>query len=350
MKKTPESTRTSTRRPEGVELRKIQLTGGSSYTVTLPKEWVAKSELGAGDIIGFVPQADGSLAILPHARQDTPASRFDVDLNSEDTDAAFRTIVAAYLNGFDVIRVRSKRTLSPAMRRAVRQAGKRIIGLQIVEEEPNMIILQDFMDPKEFHIDKALRRMQAIARTMQDDALRAFQGPLDEHDSNFEERDDEVDSLYWIINKQYHAILRDATYAHKMGLNAKQAFNHLMVARLVERTADHASRIAENIAALHGSGIQQKLENRIEKQARRAVQLFSDALQSFHKTDVDAANRILRDVGSFKSTQHSVTKESLSLGGEDILHIALALDSIARTAAYAADVAENAINHKVAMA
>lgn len=332
-----------------MELRKLQLTGGSSYTVTLPKEWVSQAELGAGDVVGFVAQPNGSLAIFPHARQDAASARYETEITGEDTDAAFRTIVAAYLNGFDIIRVRSKKAMSAGVRRAVRLAAKRIIGIQVVEEDAHSILLQDFMDPKEFHMDKALRRMQAITRSMQEDALRTFSAPADDA-STIEERDDEVDSLYWIINKQYHAILRDPTYAQKMGLNAKQALNYLMVARLVERTADHAGRIHENIMTLQGSEIERKLENRIEKQARRAVQLFTDALTAFHKQDVDAANKIIGEVDSFRSTQASVTKESLSLAGEDILHVALALDSIARTAAYAADVAETAINHKVAMA
>lgn len=332
-----------------MELRKIQLTGGSSYTVTLPKDWVSKAELSAGDVVGFSSQTDGSLAIYPHARMAEAHARYEADITSEDTDAAFRTIVAAYLNGYDIIVLRSKRAMSSGLRRAVRQAAKRIIGLQVVEEDANTVMLQDFMDPKEFHIDKGLRRMQALARSMQEDALRVFAEPVEDVKAAFEERDDEIDSLYWMINKQYHAILRDPTYAQRMGLTPSQALNYLMTARLIERTADHAARIAENINALHGSEVQKRLENRMEKQARRAVQLFADSLTAFHKRDVDAANKLITEADAFKGAQEAVIRESLSLGGEDILHVAIALDSIARTAAYAADVAETAINHRVAM-
>jgi phosphate uptake regulator len=332
-----------------MELRKLQLTGGSSYTVTLPKDWVSAAKLGAGDVVGFHPQPDGSLAIHPRARFPQQHARFEAEVANDDTDATFRTIVAAYLNGFDVIVLRTKRPMSSAIRRAVRQASKRIIGIQVVEEDAQSIVLQDFMDPREFHIDKGLRRMQALARSMQEDAIRVFQEPMDDVESAFEERDDEIDSLYWMINKQYHAILRDPTYAQKMGLTPSQALNHLMVARLIERTADHAARIAENINALHGSEIQTRLENRMEKQARRAVQLFGDSLAVFHKRDVGAANALIRDVEAFKAAQDAVIKESLSLGGEEILHVALALESIGRTAAYAADVSETAINHRVAL-
>jgi len=335
--------------PVPMELRKIQMTGGSSYTVTLPKEWVTRADLDAGDVVGFSPQADGSLAIYPHARVSAGQARYVAEVVGEEANAAFRTIVAAYLNGYDIIVVRSKRPLTPAMRRGVRAAAKRIVGLQVTEEDASSVTLQDFMDPKEFHIDKGLRRMQALVRGMQEEAMRAFSEAVADADALFEERDDEVDSLYWMINKQYHAILRDPTYAQKMGLTASQALNYLMVARLLERTADHATRIAENIYALHGSEIQKRLENRIEKQARRAVQLFTDSLAVFHKRDVDEANRLIAEAGAFRTAQDAVIHESLSLGGEDILHVAIALDSIARTAAYAADVAETAINHRVAM-
>ena len=333
-----------------MELRKIQLTGGSSYTVTLPKEWVSQAELEAGDVVGFSPQTDGSLAIYPHARLKTTTSRYEAEVASEDTDATFRIIIAAYLNGYDAIVIRSKKPMPSGIRRAVRQASKRIVGLQVVEEDAHSILLQDFMDPREFHIDKGLRRMQALARSMQEDALRVFQEAIDDIDIAFADRDDEVDSLYWMINKQYHAILRDPAYAQRMGLNANQALNYLMTARLIERTADHAVRLAENIDALRGDEIQQKLETKIEKQARKAFQLFADSMLSFHKQDAEAANKIIGEAAAFRTTQDSVIKESLTLGGESILHVAYALDSIGRTAAYAADVAETAINHKVVMA
>lgn len=334
-----------------MELRKIQLTGGSSYTVTLPKDWVSHAKLGAGDIVGFSAQNDGSLAIYPGARLSAKHSRFELDLtNEESEEATFRKVIAAYLSGYDIIAAKSRRPLTPSVRRALRQAAKRIIGLEVVEEEANSFVLQDFLDPREFHMDKGLRRMQALTRAMQDDALRAFGEEIEEIDATFAERDDEVDRLYWMVNKQYHAILRDPTYAQKMELNPSQALNYLLTARVVERTADHALRIAKNVEAMRSDDIGAKLGHRVEKQARRAVQLFSDALSSFHKQDDEAANRIIEDVRSFKSAQETLVRESLSLGGASMLHVTSAMESIGRTAAYAADVAELAINHKVAMA
>lgn len=333
-----------------MELRKIQLTGGSSFTVTLPKEWVTQAKLAAGDVVGFSAQNDGSLAIYPGAARASVAARHDIEHAPEESEGAtFRRIIAAYLSGYDVIAVRSRRPLTAAARRAVRQAAKRIIGLEVVEEEANVVVLQDFLDPREFHMDKGLRRMQALTRAMQEDALRAFGESIEDLEAVIAERDDEVDRLYWMVNKQYHAILRDPSYAQKMGLNASQALNYLLVARVVERTADHAIRMAKNAQAMRSDDIGAKLAHKVEKQARKAVQLFGESLTAFHKQDVAAANRIIEEAQAFKAGQDAIIRESLSLGGQSMLHVAYALESAGRTAAYAADVAETAINHRVAM-
>ncbi|MHB8606307.1 MAG: PhoU domain-containing protein [Thermoplasmatota archaeon] len=331
-----------------MELRKLQLTGGSSFTVTLPKEWIEKSKLAAGDVVGVAPLPDGSLSIHPHARLAARQARYEIDLKDETAEALFRKVVAAYLAGYDVVAIKSRKPILPAARRAAREAVKRIIGLEVVEEEANSIVLQDFLDPREFHIDKGLRRMQGITRSMQEDALAALTGAESSADV-LAERDDEVDRLHWMINKQFHAILRDPTYAQRMELNANQALDYLQVARLIERVADHARRIATNLEALRDEEITKKLSSKIEKQARGAFALFADAMGAFHKRDADAANRILADVAAFQRGQDTVIRESLSLGGESILHVAYALESIGRTAAYAADISEVAINHTVAM-
>lgn len=331
-----------------MEIRKIQLTGGSSYTVTLPKPWVERAKLGAGDLVGFSQLPDGNLAVYAHAREKKPSERFDIEIADDDTEATFRKVVSAYLVGYDVIALKGKRPLSSKHRQAVRSAAKRIIGIEVVEEGENTIVLQDFLDPREFHIDKALRRMEALTRAMQEDALRAFREGADAMEG-LGERDDEVDRLHWMINKQYHALLREPAYAQKMNLNPHQALDYLVVARLIERIADHATRIAENLEALRGGELRAKLEARIEKQARRAFQLFSTSLTAFHKRDTEAANRVIGEVKEFERSQDTLIKESLSLGGEEILHVAYALESIGRTAAYASDIAETAINHEVAM-
>lgn len=331
-----------------MDLRKVQLTGGSSLTVTLPKNWIEKAGIRAGDVVGCLQQPDGTLVIQPHAKGERQLQRYVVELTDEQGEYVFRKVIAAYLMGYDVIVVSAKKPLPPAARLALRQAVRRIIGLEIVEEEANSMTVQDFLDPREFHMDKALRRMVMLTQAMQEEAFATLQDPNPDLLSSLKDRDDEVDRLYWLVSKQYHAMLRDGSYAAKMDLTATQALNFLLAARLIERTADHADRIATHALALQRTRAVEAFLPRIEKEARRAAELFREAIQTFIKRDPKKANAVIEAANQFSRNLEKMLKEAAALGGEPVSHLAFILESIGRTAAYAADVGEVAFNHKVA--
>ena len=331
-----------------MELRKVQLTGGSSITVTLPKTWVEKLKVRAGDVVGCQEQPDGSLAIYPHAKAERALQVYEIEVEGDKPNYLFRKIVAAYLMGFDAIRLNARRGLDGPSRQIIRQAVRRIIGLEITDEQTNSITIQDFLDPREFQLEKALRRMGMLCQAMQQEAFQNLREPKVDAVQSAEDRDDEVDRLYWLASKQYHAILRDSTYGSKMGLNAGQALNYLLAARLVERTADHADRVtheAMQLSSLKGS---QSFRERMGKEFKVASDLFQLALTNFHKRDARAANQIIEDATKFLDGQKKLLQEAAEFGGEPVSHLAFIIESIMRTAAYAADVAEVAINHKVA--
>lgn len=333
-----------------MDLRKVQLTGGSSIAVTLPKSWIEKSRLQPGDVVGCTQQPDGSLAIHAHAKGERELQRYVVEAGEEEAEYLFRKIVAAYLSGYDVIAVTSRRPLPPAARLSIREAVRRIMGLEIVEEEPNSITVQDFLDPREFHMDKALRRMSMLTQAMQEEAFQALLDPQPDVLRSLKDRDDEVDRLYWLVNKQYHAMLRDASYAAKMDLTASQALNFLLAARLMERTADHAARIAEQALQVPQGKQTDAFMARLEKEGRRAADLFKEAVQTFLKKDAKKANAVIDAADAFLRSQEKLLKDAAALGGEPVSHLAFIIESVSRTAAYAADIGEVAINHKVAIA
>ncbi|HLE97326.1 MAG TPA: phosphate uptake regulator PhoU [Candidatus Thermoplasmatota archaeon] len=331
-----------------MELRKVQLTGGSSITVTLPKAWIEKVKLRPGDVVGCTEQPDGSLAVHAHAKGEREVQRYTVEIADGESEFLFRKIIAAYLMGYDAIIVTSKKPLTANVRLTIRNAVRRIIGLEIVEEEANTITVQDFLDPREFHMDKALRRMSLLTQAMQDEALQTLLEPNADVIKSVADRDDEVDRLYWLVNKQYHAMLRDVSYAAKMELTASQALNFLLVARLVERTADHADRVAREALAVPRNKTTEHLVLRIEKEGRRASDLFRNSLQTFLKGDAKRANAIVDESNEFLKGQEKLLKDAAALGGETVSHLVFIVESIGRTAAYAADIGEVAINHKIA--
>jgi phosphate uptake regulator len=331
-----------------MELRKVQLTGGSSLAMTLPKSWTERSRIAAGDMIGLAEQADGSLSVYPQPKGKRPVNEYLIEVAEQDPERLFRKIVAAYLTGYDVIRLQSKRPMGAEMRRTIRDATRRIVALEVVEEQADAVVLQDFLDPREFDMERAVRRMRLLCQAMQEDALAALRKRPTPPAAGIEDSDTEVDRLYWLLNKQYHAILRDSTYAAKMNLNATQALNFLLAARLIERTADHAQRISSELGLLTGVKLPEALVSQFEKQGRKAVELFQGALQTFFGRDLEKANATIEEAEKFREAQKRMIRDASEVGGEAVGHLSLIIESIARTAAYAADVSEVAINHYVA--
>ena len=64
-----------------MDVRKVQVTGGSSFVITLPKEWANSINLKKNDPLGIVVQPDGSLIISPPDKleSDSSVKVFQVD-------------------------------------------------------------------------------------------------------------------------------------------------------------------------------------------------------------------------------------------------------------------------------
>lgn len=90
------------------QLRKVQLTGGSTYVVSLPKNWAKAAGIKPGDHVQLIPQPDMSLLIVPgegKKREELSEVLIDAPLAENPEDTA-RELIACYLVGYDIIRLR----------------------------------------------------------------------------------------------------------------------------------------------------------------------------------------------------------------------------------------------------
>ena len=93
----------------GFHGRRIQKTGGSTFIVSLPKNWVLARGLGAGDVLFFTPRADGSMTIFPEAATGGEGEKRVVDVtNDDDEDHLFRRLVAEYIAGYPMLEIRNR--------------------------------------------------------------------------------------------------------------------------------------------------------------------------------------------------------------------------------------------------
>src|SRR3989442_4706831 len=122
-----------------VELRKLQMTGGASYTVSLPKDWVKEQGLKVGDVVAIMPRSDSSLTLIPHEKIPTGKNRGAEGTVSpskeQDKGQILRTVLAQYLAGYDIIRVRFPASAKPDLRTYLSEAAsKMLVVSEIIDE------------------------------------------------------------------------------------------------------------------------------------------------------------------------------------------------------------------------
>ena len=81
------------------EVRKIQLTGGSTYTVSLPKKWITEHGLEAKDEIRIEWRPSGALRVIADTSNLLRKREVKIDCEIIPDHMIFDHLIAAYLSG-----------------------------------------------------------------------------------------------------------------------------------------------------------------------------------------------------------------------------------------------------------
>jgi len=330
---------------KNMETRKVQITGKSTYIISLPKTWVNKVKIKNGDSVIMIPRSDGTLLINPKLDENKEVTTNIINIESRDMEMLFRKFIGAYLAGFDVIEMNSTEKLSPTVRQHIRQMIHNVIGPEIIDETMNSVKVKDLLDSSELSLVQGLKRMYVITRGMHRDAIIALQTEDVELAEDVESRDNEVDKFNWMIAKQYNLVMNDMFFANKMGVKSQEVLGYLLVARSIERIADHAKKLASN--AKHITG---KIEiiPKIVDASESIMKEFDEAMNAFNRNKFDHANDVVNKARALGKITQDLTQEifSLKLPAMTIVSLAYIVDSLERTRAYVLDIAETAINHQ----
>jgi phosphate uptake regulator len=117
-----------------MEIRRVQVTGGASFVVTLPKEWAEGQKIKKNDPVGMTVQPDGTLLVTKNTTYDILQQIKEIDCSTNaDPAFLFRLLIGTYIMGFNVIRLTSKQVFPPYVRSVVRDFTQMTIGQEVVE-------------------------------------------------------------------------------------------------------------------------------------------------------------------------------------------------------------------------
>jgi phosphate uptake regulator len=325
-----------------METRKVQVTGGSTYTVSLPKEWATENGVDSETTVEFHSE-DDLLLLTPRTDDGRTEGTLDVTGLSDEHELT-RAVMTMYVSGFDVINLETDR-MTAAQRRTIRDATQGLVGLEVIEEMPNKMVLQDLLDSSELSIKNAITRMRLVALTMLEDAIEALITDDDGLAQDVIERDDDVDRLWYMTSRVFRTVLRNPTAATEIGFTRETCFDFQSSARQLERIADHATKIAQlslEIGEIQDNAAEPLRE--LQAEASRVPETGMDALLTDDPDEaVELAGQARHHIRVVDEKVRDVDAEIRDFEPQLAQVLGLVTDSLSRTADYGSNIAESAL-------
>jgi len=333
------------------EQRKLQVTGGSTFILSLPKDWATKNELKRGSSMIVREEDDGSLSITPSSfpKQGQPDEAFIKVVQTDNFDAIMRTAISAYLNGYNIIhiRVQNQKILPSKLRTHLKTFARNyLVGTEIVTDTATDLTLQVLLNYPELTVQNALSRMSIIASSMHKEALQSLVHLDYSSAKAVIETDREVNRFGLYIVRLLKLAVSNQRFVKEIGLDSqKYCLGYRLITKSVERSADHATKIAENILHLK-EPVDANLLNKIIQLSELANTMFEVAVSALFKNDFHQAETVIEKLEEV----HQIEQEAILLSQsttEGVTNLRLLIESVRRIAEYASDISEIVLNLNV---
>jgi phosphate uptake regulator len=334
------------------EQRKLQVTGGSTYILSLPKEWVTRNQLKKGSLMVLSEEEDGSLSITSSRleRKERKDEAFIRVLSNDNPDAVMRKAISAYLVGYNILHVRAQgqQPLAVGLRNYLKNFARNyLVGAEIVIDSPTDLTLQILLNYSELSVQSALRRMSIIAASMHREAVGCLESLDYSVAKAVVETDREVNRFSLYIVRLLKLAVSNVRIVREIGLNnPRECLGYRLIVKSVERTADHATKIAENTLFLRNP-IKPELLERIEKLSTLAISMFESAVEAVFRHDYNLAESVIEKLAQVHKLEKEAVLSSQNVQIDQIPNLRLLIESIRRTAEYASDISEVVLNLNV---
>jgi len=245
-------------------------------------------------------------------------------------------ITGAYLLGYDIIKIRGKSAISVEDREKIRGLMRRLVGVEIVDEDATNITVQFLLDATTLHLDKILKRMSSIAIGLFRDTINSLISEDKTVLQTIPGRDDEIDRQYFLLVRLIRSAMVDARLATVFNLGNIDILDYRIAANLMESAGDTIVELANSISELGGSKAESK---KLHFLAAEIENIHEKSIISFIEN-----NRLLaiEAITSFRSYQKKISDIMSSLEPKkqvsiQFLDLVYSLEKLARCWADIAD-------------
>jgi len=315
-----------------VEIRKIQKTGGSTLVVSLPKAWCQNFNLKVGSKVSLNYSDSGAIILEPFEKGKEDKEPATIEVTSNSVENSLRLMLSKYIRGYKEITVKSdsKSSLSYVIKNFLDLT----VGFEVVVENERTAVLEDIVSLPTLTFDKAIRRIDTLVRSLVKESVSRNKIPGD----YIITKDTEVDKFNLYIQRLYNESLKNYSILQMNKIRMEEALSYLLFSRIMERVADHATRI-------YIIAKPELLDENIEvmKYVNDAIEIFEKSVEAYFKKNVEEANDLISRK-EFIKRQRDILKEQIK-NSSHAVDLEEILEDIERIALYGTDICELTIDY-----
>ncbi len=301
-----------------MEYRRIQITGESTYIVSLPKKWVKENNLNKGDTLLIEEKGDGVWI----KTKDMKGKFSEINVKKKSKEFLGRLLITRYIKGYDVITFKSDKFIEPEKRKYLKKMSNYLIGMEAFGETSKEITFKMLMQ-EGVDLISTVSRMHEMTFSSLKELIIGLKNPdrlTDNFLKSIIEADNEVDKFYFLI-------LRQLSSTYGSDLTA-----WVQIVKSIERLSDHLENIAQLI--LEGEkfdeiGIYEPL-----------IELYGEVILSLRSGHPDMAEEVLREIEKLRVKEKKLLEDMQHKRDKSLL----IYESFRRIGEYISDIAEGVIN------
>jgi len=321
------------------EKRKVQISGKSSCMISLPKRWVKEMGLVQGSPLTISRHNSNSLLISMDKNLRGSFIQGENETGTlyiskpEGPETILRKVICLYVQGYNMIKVRlSDRPNNSFLKTTIRELVRRqLIGVEIVSDTADGLVLQILLGKSELTIENAMKRMSIVSSSMLEESIAAMKF-YDKKRAREVMEKDEIERFGSYSSRQILGSINHDFFKEGDDAEPGRLAVQLMISRAIENVAKCAREIAEQALRLDSALDRATIES-LNKLGGTASEMFDSAVLSFFKRDSRAAEVTIEKSKEFSLLERMAfepdrSEDGIPLGASQIIAFVSATGSL----------------------
>jgi|GEM_PF-3058023 phosphate uptake regulator len=290
--------------------RRLQRLGGGSLFLSVPHVWVLSNGLKKGSLVSIDEAPDGSLII--RGGTPSPGSTIyaqEIDAEQVASDDFWARFYGVYLSGADIVNVRVFGAASDSLRTKVREAAKRLPGLELADEGQTTMTFRFMLDISAMKPDHLIRRISSISSALYTGAFETRDSGRGLSTVGIEQKMSDMNRLNALASRVLSGCEENAALSAELGIPPASAAEYMVVLGSLKKIGEIGAELCRVVGSkmIAGSG-------GLPNVSVENLKILQDSVvQTFLTLGKDAYGLLNRCRSQMMSTEVSIWQAASSL-------------------------------------